>query len=245
MLETILKSMKSVVRAPSTEKQTSPPAESRRFTMAQGLERLARRGVQVETVIDVGASDGHWAEMSEKCFPRAHHFLIEAQMPHEAALKNFVAARKASSYIIAAAGARSGEVFFDNTALYGGLASDRPFESNCIRVPVIRIDDEVSMRSLKGPYLVKLDTHGYEHQILDGCEKIIDQVNAFVIEAYNFQIAEGSLLFFELCQRLKEKGFLPVDIVDLMSRPNDECLWQMDIFFMRSDNAFFKKKTYQ
>lgn len=215
------------------------------FVMSDALKRLALKNVDVGTVIDIGASDGHWAEMSIDAFPTAKHLLVEAQNPHEQALKNFVSKNPQAQYLLAAAGNREGKIYFDASALYGGLAGEKPFDNNCIEVPVHRMDAKVKELGLSGPYLIKLDTHGYEVPILEGCAGILAETNALIIEAYNFQIAENSLLFFELCAYLKDLGFLPTDIVDLMLRPNDHSFWQMDIVFLRDTHPSFKQLTYQ
>jgi len=137
-------------------------------TMAGAIKRCADRGVKINTVIDVGASNGSWSELCRTFYPDAKYFLIEAQEEHKASLDSYIKTHPNSDYIIAAAGNREGKIFFDNSSLLGGLASDTPFNYNCIEVPVKTIDQIVSENKLLPPYLIKLDTHGYEVPIIEG-----------------------------------------------------------------------------
>jgi hypothetical protein len=107
-----------------------------------------------------------------------------------------------------------------------------------------RIDTIIEKYSLRPPYLIKLDTHGFEIPILEGASETLKQTNLLVIEAYNFRITENSLRFFELCRYMEEKGFLPVDISDMTRRKKDYSFWQMDISFIRKESPEFKDNAY-
>jgi FkbM family methyltransferase len=48
------------------------------------------------------------------------------------------------------------------------VASETKLDQNCIEVPVVSIDSELERRKLDGPYLLKLDIHGFEVPILKG-----------------------------------------------------------------------------
>jgi hypothetical protein len=89
------------------------------------------------------------------------------------------------------------------------------------------------------PFLVKLDTHGAEEAILAGAEQTLARSVAWIIEAYNQRITPDCLLFWELCSQMAAHGFRPLDLVDVLHRPYDKTLWQMDLSFVRSDwNGF-------
>ena len=107
------------------------------------------------------------------------------------------------------------------------------------------IDNIIEETKIEGPYLIKLDTHGYERSILKGSEFTLDKTNVLVIECYNHRISDEAFLFWELCEYLSKRGFRPIYIVDILNREYDCSLWQMDIFFIRSDFDFFKYRAYK
>jgi len=215
------------------------------FTMEEGLRRCARRGIPIETVIDIGASNGCWTRLCKQFFPYANYFLVEAQPCHEADLIKLRNELSGTDYVLAAAGNRNGAIYFDISDPFGGLASEKPFEKDFMEVPVIRVDDEVAARSLPSPYLLKLDTHGFEIPILEGACKTLGDTNLLILEVYNFKISPEGLKFFEMCSYLEQRGFRPVEIVDLMLRKYDNVFWQMDIFFIRNDRKEFLYNAYQ
>jgi FkbM family methyltransferase len=220
------------------------PVDDTGLTMFAALKRCMGRGIDVGTVIDVGASDGSWTRECIRLLPDSEYLLIEAQKPHKESLDALVREFGSVQFTMAAAAGHEGKVFFDDSDLYGGLASDDSFEGNCIEVNAIRIDDEVSRRGLNGPFLIKLDTHGYEVPIIEGAPKTLAKTELLIIEAYNYRVAKDSLFFHELCRYMGELGFRPIEIADLMLRRHDRSLWQMDIFFVREDRPEFKCDSY-
>jgi FkbM family methyltransferase len=95
--------------------------------MFSALKRCINRGINIKTVIDVGASDGRWSRECLKSVPSARYLLIEAQEPHRAGLDEFIKGGVNLEYVLAAAGNREGKIFFNNAGLFGGLASESPF----------------------------------------------------------------------------------------------------------------------
>ncbi|MCC6721700.1 MAG: FkbM family methyltransferase [Bacteroidia bacterium] len=204
------------------------------FSMHESLRRCIGRGIKVNTVIDVGASNGSWSKNCMEILPEANYLLIEAQEPHR---KNLQRSKKENSnveFIIAAAGAKEGSIYFDNSELFGGVASETPFEKNCIEVSAITIDKEIERRKLNPPFLIKLDTHGFEVPIIEGAMESIKQTELLIIETYNYKITEGSLQYFQMCSFMDQLGFSTIEIADLLLTENDNSLWQMDTFFVPS-----------
>jgi len=204
-----------------------------------------RKDVSVESVIDVGASDGHWSRRMMRYFPKAKYLLIEAQeAAHGASLGKFKAGHANVEYELCAAGAEDGEIHFDASDPMGGLASATAFAKNDIVVPVKRIDHLVKRRKLRGPFLIKLDTHGYEVPILEGARETLAGSAMLIIEAYNFTLCPGALRFYELCEFLERRGFRCVDMFDVMNRPGDKAFWQMDMVFLPATHAVFQSSRY-
>ena len=206
--------------------------------------RLDQRELEIGTVIDIGASNGSWSQIIRRVYPEAFYFLIEANACHEEGLIAFKRNNPHSDYVLAVAGDELGEVFFDNSDPFGGMASHERSERFNNRLPCVTVDDEVSKRNLQGPFLLKLDTHGFEVPIFDGAEETLKSTNLVFVETYNFDIEKASLRFWEMCQFLYEKGFRPVDLCLPMHRPKDGAFWQVDILFVRRDRKEFQSNNY-
>jgi FkbM family methyltransferase len=201
-----------------------------------------RRDVAVSTVIDVGASTGRWSERMMQHYPDATYLLVEAQeAAHSAALEAFKRAHAKVQYALCAAGDRDGEIYFDASSPIGGAASNTPFAKNNIVVRMSRLDTLVREGRLSGPFLLKLDTHGFEVPILEGgAEAVLPQASMLIIEAYNFTLRPGALRFYELCTYLEARGFRCVDMFDVMLRPVDGVIWQMDMVFLPTSHPVFQ-----
>jgi len=217
---------------------------NKKFTMEASLQRCLKRGIHVNTVIDVGASNGMWSKMCLNHFDQAKYLLIEAQQPHEKDLAAFKSQNSKIDYVLAAAGPRKGKIFFDTSSLLGGVASDTPLNENFVEVPVTTIDDEVRNRGLKPPFLIKLDTHGFEVPILEGALETLKNASLVIIETYNFKLREGSLRYHEMVAYMEKLGFSSIEIADLLLRSKDKSLWQMDTFFIRSDAKEFESVSF-
>jgi FkbM family methyltransferase len=208
------------------------------LTLDCALSRLKKNAIQ--TIIDVGASDGRWSAVTMNYFPEASFFLIEAQrVPHEIKLKEFCRKHQNVSYLISAAGDAEGKINFYAGDPLGGHASREQFGEHNLEVPMTTIDDQVELRKLEPPFLIKLDVHGFEIAILNGAERTLQNTNVLIIEAYNFKLCDGCLRFHELCSYMEKLGFRCSDLFDPLHRPVDGLLWQMDLVFVKSTRAEF------
>jgi FkbM family methyltransferase len=213
--------------------------------MEEAIAAIRARKHRVDTVIDVGASDGRWTALALNHFPDAQYLLVEAQPVHAKALDAFAQAHSNVQVALAAAGEKSGQINFHASDPFGGIASEYPFPSDNIVVPVTTLDSEVRVRKLRGPFLVKMDTHGYEIPILNGASETLAQTEVLVMECYNFRIAPQCLLFHEMCAHMEKRGFRCIDLIEAKRRPLDNCLWQMDIVFARNNRPEFSLARYQ
>ena len=211
-----------------------------RLSLDAALARVCGRGLDVATVIDVGASDGQWSRVVRRYWPGAFCLLIEANPVHEPDLRQFCQELANVDFVLAAAGDVIGEIYFDASEPFSGLASHTPLPVPTIIVPVTTIDALVAERQLKPPFLIKLDTHGFEVPILEGARQTLQNANLLVIETYNFRLRPGSPKFHELCQLLSSWGFETIDFCEPIFRAHDHALWQFDLVFIRADRKEFQ-----
>jgi len=104
--------------------------------------------------------------------------------------------------LLAAVGAKTEEVYFDASHPLGGHLSKHHHDQNYRPCISTTIDNLLEKQPLPGPFMIKLDTHGVEIPILDGSTNVLQQTNVLVIEAYNFDLGESAVPFWELCRHL-------------------------------------------
>ena len=218
-------------------------ASTRFHSMDDLLAHAAIAANDIRTIVDIGASDGRWTEKCMGRFPDANYLLMEANAVHKPALQSFCDRHSNASFSLAVAGSEEGQVFFDLTDPFGGVASfDAPPENE--KLPMTTIDGELSRRGLQGPYLLKFDTHGFEIPIIEGASETLSKTEVIIMEAYNFQLSKECLKFWEICAFFDKKGFAPIDLGDPMFRPRDSVLWQMDLMFVKREHPRLQVNTY-
>lgn len=214
--------------------------------MKNGLERFRKLNYTINTIVDVGAAQGYWALSAKAFWPNASFLLFEPLSERKDELESLSREHSNFHYISAAAGKEKGKIRFAVTDDLDGSGVTRDENSTSGRsVDVTSIQDEIGKLKVKGPILIKLDTHGYEVPILEGCKDIIHDVSAFIIECYGFHVTNNSLLFWQMCQHMEGMGYRLFDIVDIMHRPKDNAFWQCDAIFIRKDDSLFKDNMYQ
>jgi len=208
----------------------------------RALERISSRDLPLGTVIDVGASDGSWTAVALKFWTDAHCLLLDGNPVWREKLEAFAAKRKDVHILTAAAGAAQGSIKFHATAGDPFSGAVAPTADDAFETPMVRIDEAVRERNLPGPYLIKLDTHGFEREILEGCSGILQDTALLVIEMYLFQ--DEHRRFPAMCLHLENLGFRCADMSELLYRSHDFSLWQFDGFFLRADRKEFLHPVY-
>jgi FkbM family methyltransferase len=246
-MKKIIRHILNLVGLQVSRKSVPPPSYIyfRNEMMIQGLERARQRGLQVKTIIDVGAASGSWSLCATELWPDANYILFEPLGERKVELEALTATRKNFHYIGAAAGKENGTINFHVSAdLDGsGVAGGKGIQ-NLRKVEITSIAHQVELLQTPGPYIVKLDTHGFEVPIIEGCETILNEISLFIIECDGFHITNDSLLFWEMCRLMEEKGFRLIDIIDVSHRPKDLAFWQCDAFFAPASLDIFKDNSF-
>lgn len=211
-------------------------------TMQCGLRRSARCIPSPATVIDVGAAAGTWCEKAEEVWPTARYVLFEPLAERKKELEALARNRSNVSLCFAALGREKSTLQFtvtddlDGSGFYG--------KGKLREVDVEALDDVLNRQNLPGPYVLKLDTHGFEVPIFEGAQRTLENAELIIVEVYGFYVAPDSLLLWQICEYLDARGFRLFDVVDTMRRPKDNAFWQADAFFLRKSNVVFTDDTY-
>ena len=151
-----------------------------------------------------------------------------------------------AQYVLAAAGAASGTATFHVHTALDGSSLLNEVEGTVVdgvsrEVPVVTIDRVCAEKSLKGPYLMKLDLQGAELQVLAGAQRTLSDTDAILLEVSLFGFLIGGPQFYDIVARMKELGFVAYDMCGTLYRPLDNALAQVDLVFVREQGRFVRR----
>jgi FkbM family methyltransferase len=199
-------------------------------TMAGCASILRSSGIQPATVIDVGVARGTY-ELYD-AFPDVPLLLVEPMEEFRPALEAVCLERR-GEFVIAAAGAAAGKIELSFGERWDGASSTIAF-ANKRTVPLVRLDDVVAERGLKGPYLLKIDVQGAERSVLDGAATVLGQACAVLLEVGLYDFGGTGFDLAAAVDYMAGRGFKAFDLYDGMSLGSG-ALAQIDIAFVPAD----------
>ena len=81
---------------------------------------------------------------------------------------------------------------------------------------------------------IKIDTQGYEEQVLQGIEKILNKIEGIQIELSLYHLYEGQSLFCELYEKIKKLNFTIWDLQRGFSDIKSGKIYQIEAFFFKN-----------
>jgi FkbM family methyltransferase len=105
------------------------------------------------------------------------------------------------------------------------------------KVNIFRIDSIASpyLKSSQNPFL-KIDTQGFEWQVLDGCENSLSSFRGILCELSLVPLYESQHLWKELLKRIEDNGFTVWAIQPGFTDPLDGRTLQLNVIFFRDTN---------
>ena len=212
--------------------------ERRRTRSGWRPDRLRRPGLGPETVIDVGAAVGT-AELYE-AFPDAHLVLIEPLSECREQLEQWLSTHD-GELVESAVGSREGtiEMLVDREAPWVSsiLRPVRPRDGSAPvkrTVPITTLDRLHEQRGWKGPFGLKLDSEGFELEIVKGATRLLAETQFVVAEVSVAPRFEGGYTFAEFVALMDQRGFALCDVLDgWKARPAGNLIF-LDALFHRA-----------
>ena len=101
-------------------------------------------------------------------------------------------------------------------------------------VPLRRLDSVAPeyLAKFRQPFL-KIDTQGFEWQVLDGAVQILPRIRGILCELSLLPLYEGQRLWMDMIQRLESEGFTLWSIQKGFTDPRDGRTMQVDAIFFR------------
>ena len=82
---------------------------------------------------------------------------------------------------------------------------------------------------------LKIDTQGFEQQVLEGAGEMLDRIQGVQLEMSLVALYRGELLFRDMCDLLQEKGYTLMSLEPGFSDPESGRLLQVDGVFFRTE----------
>ena len=204
---------------------------------------LAKMGVGIKNVYDIGAFKGEWTNMMYKTsLKKSNFFLFEANLENEVFLK-----KTKHQYFINVLSDEIKKVNFYSKSHTGDsyYLEKTNFYDDKIKPKIIEtttLDNLQKKHELPLPEFVKIDTQGSEIDILKGGEEVLKNCKIILLECPVISYNQGAPSFNYYIEYLNKINFLPLDITEVHHL--DKVLVQVDIIFLKKEifNKIYNEK---
>lgn len=201
---------------------------------------LRTHGWSPKACIDVGAYHGEWATMFRGMFPQSQVLMLEAQEGKRPRLE--ATCRELGSGVsfdIALLGSVDGrEVEFSEMETGSSVfAETSHVQRQAVTRKLTTLDTLLQRHpSFSDANCLKLDTQGYELEVLKGASRLLTTLDAVLMEVSLLQVNAGCPLFAEVVSFMTSHDFVVFDFCSQIRR-RDGVLWQTDLLFIRRNGA--------
>ena len=203
------------------------------------FKRLKKLGYQPKLALDIGAYDGAWAASFLTIFPEAKILMLEGQESKKDILKQKSDINKQLHFQIALLGSAEQEVELNIYETASSVLKENNETGATIEIrTLITLDQLTKNTPFAQPDFIKIDTQGYELEILKGAEKTMQHAQFILLEVSLIDIYKSCPLVAEVMAFMQTKGFVLYDICSLIQRPYDKALYQSDFLFVKENSPF-------
>lgn len=206
------------------------------------FERLKELGFSPELIFDIGAYQGDFSSMCLEIWPETNIYAFEALKDKIAPLKSRFASDKVKVIegIVGQEDKEAINFYADETASSVLPSEEVNTEKKIISQRMRRLDSFIKSENIKPPTFLKLDTQGYEYEILQGCGNILNSIEVVLLELNFLEVYQNVKLAHEVIAFLAQHDFVIYDICEIHRRPLDMALFQIDFIFIKKDNSLRK-----
>lgn len=178
--------------------------------MRPNMQSLKEAGVDIESILDIGAAHGHFSGFMRTIWPDAQVTAIECNERDRYFLDN-------TNYDVryACLGDKpcKKDFFINPTDIAGGGSSFYKENTGAFDNSFTETKDIITLDSMKlGAYdLIKIDTQGTELDIIKGGEETIKQARFLLMELSFLPYNIGGCMIDEVLEKTRELGFVMLD----------------------------------
>ena len=198
----------------------------------------------VDLVLDVGAATGSYALELRKHGYTGPIVSFEPLAAPYASLARAAAADPSWQAFPLALGAQPGEATInvaansDSSSLLPMLDRHRQAATHAQyvgteQITVSTLDAEWHRLPAASRPFLKIDTQGFEAQVLDGASTVLPHVVGVQLEVSFVPLYEGGMLYDQAFARMQTAGFVPMGVDVAFKDPESSQLLQADVVFFR------------
>jgi FkbM family methyltransferase len=226
----------AISELPSEDRYLFEPRPGDRYKWIQAMG--------IRTVLDVGAHRGESAVQFHGLFPQAMIYSFEPLGDCFRELEAKTAGNPLHQSFNVAIGDKDGKgaihrsEYSPSSSLLemGGLhKSAYPFSANdrSEAIEIRALDGMAPQLRLDPEILLKIDTQGFEKNVLTGAEAVLAQARIVIVETSFGELYKGQARFPEIYRHLSERGFEYRGSWDQFHSPKDGTPLQQDGIFIR------------
>ena len=180
------------------------------------LENMLK-GINLETIIDVGSNKGQFIILIEKLFPNSTIYSFEPITEILEKQKKFFHYKKNIFYYNFALGSESStKEFFvtkrkDSSSFFRinliGNKNKNYQIKKTHNIEIKTLDDIILDREVIEPILIKIDVQGYELEVLKGSDKILKKVDFILLEVSKNEMYQNQPKEKEIIEYLQYRNF--------------------------------------
>lgn len=202
--------------------------------------------ININTIFDIGASEGQFCRRIRKIFPDVRIYSFEAlQQSYQQLITDFPENNLHKSFNVVL-GNTDGETDFYQCNEVGSssmlimdelhkTAFPTTTENKLIRLKCERLDDFILKNNLtfEKEIMIKLDVQGAEKIVLEGAPKLLEKASVVYSEVNFNSLYKGDVLFNDLSDYLYKKEFRIKGIENITQSLVDGRFLQADVIFVK------------
>jgi len=213
----------------------------------KSMERLKELGFKPKTIFDIGAYKGDFTKLCLKLWNDTNVVCFEPLKDKYENLEKWSKEDKRIKVIHGLLGDENNDnVKFNESETASSVLDEyisKDFKTEYHKMRTL--DFCIKEFNLNIPNLVKIDTQGFEFQIISGLLQNLNKVDIIIAELNHIDIHKNVKLAEDVINLLYTNDFIIYDIVEIHRRPFDNAIWQTDFMFVRKNSFLRENKQWK